>query len=128
MSTKIRNSISKKNPNYISKYRYLELKNFCLQYPEWKERLREINYYRLAEDGDPKRPTEDLAIEELYLKRKIELVERTAEEVDPTISSFLLQCVTCGKSYNVLVAYGIPCGKEYFYKRYREFFRRLGIL
>ena len=42
MSTVIRNEISKKNKWYIGKHRYLELKHFCLQYPEWKE-----EYHRL---------------------------------------------------------------------------------
>lgn len=31
--------LSEKNPYYISKHRYYELKHFCLQYPEWKDAL-----------------------------------------------------------------------------------------
>ena len=31
-----RSEISKKNPYWIPKHRYFELKHFCLQYPDWK--------------------------------------------------------------------------------------------
>ena len=30
--------------------------------------------------------------------------------------------VTCGVSYGVLAARGIPCGKDYYYDKYRKFF------
>ena len=32
----VRSEISKKNPYWIPKHRYFELKHFCLQYPDWK--------------------------------------------------------------------------------------------
>lgn len=37
MGTVIRSEISKKNPYYINKHRYYELKHYCLQYYIWKE-------------------------------------------------------------------------------------------
>ena len=40
--SRTRNEISVKNKYYISKHRYLELKHFCLQYPEWKRALSYI--------------------------------------------------------------------------------------
>lgn len=43
---KLRNEkpeLSKKSPFYITKYRYYELKNFCLQYPDWKKALEQVN-------------------------------------------------------------------------------------
>ena len=43
---KLRNEkpeLSKKSPYYIPKRRYYELKNFCLQYPDWKKALEQIN-------------------------------------------------------------------------------------
>ena len=47
----LRSEISNKSPYYISKHRYLELKHFCLQYPEWKEEINKINWYGRAGDG-----------------------------------------------------------------------------
>lgn len=43
---KLRNEkpeLSKKSPFYITKYRYYELKNFCLQYPDWKKALEQVD-------------------------------------------------------------------------------------
>ena len=37
MSTTIRPELSEKNPYWIEKHRYYELKHFCLQYPIWKK-------------------------------------------------------------------------------------------
>ena len=38
-----RAELSKKNPYYISKHRYYELKHFCRQYDEWKRALVRID-------------------------------------------------------------------------------------
>ena len=35
MSTQIRPEISQKNPYWIPKHRYYELKHFVMQYPAW---------------------------------------------------------------------------------------------
>lgn len=37
MATEIRPELSEKNPVWIGKHRYYELKHFCLQYPIWKK-------------------------------------------------------------------------------------------
>ena len=49
MSTTIRPELSEKNPYWIEKHRYYELKHFCLQYPIWKRA-------RAALDGLSQRP------------------------------------------------------------------------
>lgn len=36
MGTTIRPELSEKNPYWIERHRYYELKHFCLQYPIWK--------------------------------------------------------------------------------------------
>lgn len=36
MAHDIRPEVSQKNPFWIGKHRYYELKHFCLQYPIWK--------------------------------------------------------------------------------------------
>ena len=56
MATEIRPELSEKNPYWIGKHRYYELKHFCLQYPIWKKAynallglsLSLIHIYRLA--------------------------------------------------------------------------------
>ena len=37
MATTIRPELSEKNPYWIERHRYYELKHFCLQYPIWKK-------------------------------------------------------------------------------------------
>lgn len=43
--------LSRKNPYCLPKYRYLELKNFCFQYNDWKRALARLNGWR-AQEGD----------------------------------------------------------------------------
>ena len=110
--------------NYISKHRYYELKHFCYQYHEWEKSKSKIfpggNFDKNLSD-----PTGEVATELAMLDRKIETVDNCLKEVAPEIYIWLKMCVVDGKSYNVLVSYGVPCGKEYFYLRYRAFFSRL---
>lgn len=37
MGTTLRAELSEKNPYWMEKHRYYELKHFCLQYPIWKK-------------------------------------------------------------------------------------------
>lgn len=115
--------------NYISRNRYYELKYFCYQYHEWEKAKSNLKIFpggnfreKIAD------PTGDVAVKLAELNYKIELVDRCIQEVAPEIYIWLKECVTSGKSYNVLVPYGVPCGKEYFYQRYRAFFSRINQL
>lgn len=51
MAHDIRPEVSQKNPFWIGKHRYYELKHFCLQYPIWKRA-------RSSLDGLSKRPAD----------------------------------------------------------------------
>jgi len=131
MGTNVRSEISEKNPYYIHRERYYELKHFCRQYPIWKKA-----YYSL--DGLSKRP-EDL---ELFRRsnetsdptvrcveardsyaRKIEMVEKCAREASPDLYQYLMSYVTKGDAYSVLrMRDHIPCCKDVFYDTARRFF------
>ena len=43
MGTTLRAELSEKNPYWIEKHRYYELKHFCLQYPIWKKIYRSLD-------------------------------------------------------------------------------------
>ncbi len=130
MSTVIRAKLSDDNPYWISKHRYYELKHFCLQYPEWKKlysaglnTIRSPNFSRVGNSGNVSDPVADTSIRIEILSRYMKLVEQTAIKTDPELYSYILRCVTEGCSYVVLrTYYGIPCGRDYFYERYRRFF------
>ena len=115
--------------SYISRNRYYELKYFCYQYHEWEKAKSNLkifpggNFREKVAD-----PTGEVAVKLAELNYKIELVDRCIQEVAPEIYIWLKECITSGKSYNVLVTYGVPCGKEYFYQRYRAFFSRINQL
>ena len=119
----IRNEISVRSPYYISKHRYLELKHFCLQYPEWKTELNKINWFG-STGGEIKSTDISKPVDRLYEKRErylkcIEMVEQSALEADGDIFEWILKSVTEGVSYGYL---NVPCSRDYFYDRYRRFF------
>lgn len=127
MSTVIRNEISKKSPYYISKHRMLELKHFCLQYEEWRQeyiRLSVIQGYGYGKipGGENSDKVSKVAIRAAELDRNMKMVLHCCKEADESIWSYIFEAVTCGLSYGALAAKGIPCGKDYYYDRYRKFF------
>ena len=124
----IRSKISEKSPYYISKYRFLELKNFCRQYSEWRLEITKLNWYGQIGDGrgsDISDPTERLAERAISFKRRLEMVEQAVIWADPDIYEWILRAVTEGIGYGSL---NVPCSRDYFYDRYRRFFWKLSQL
>ncbi len=76
MPTNVRPEVSKKNPYYIERERYYELKHFCRQYPIWKKA-------HAALDGLSRRPAD------------LELFSETGETSDPTF-----RCVAARERYS----------------------------
>lgn len=121
--------LSKKNQHYVSKHRYLELKHFCLQYPEWVEELREIDGMvgrgggEIKGDRQASDPTAYAVMRRMILQKNIDLVRRAVQETDSSLFYWLFLAVTEERSYTYLKEIkGIPCSRDTFYRRYREFF------
>ena len=129
MGTNIRPEVSKKNPYYISRHRFYELKHYCLQYYEWKKlkcELEDILSFDKTGLGQNATewadPTGNIAVKIDGLNRKMEQIEKLTRLTDPFIQRYLFKAVTEGLSYTYLkTALGMPCSKEYFYRRYRKF-------
>ena len=127
MENQQRSKISVKNKYWIPRFRYLELKNFCLQYKDWKLALKEISLLRSEFEktstsllGDP---TELIAIKRLKYKRNIELIEETAALADQSIAKWIIKGVTENYSYEYLhYQLDLPVGRDTYYDRYRKFF------
>lgn len=131
MGTTLRSELSEKNPYWIEKHRYYELKHFCLQYPLWKKA-----YFSL--DGLSKRPnspavlssrrnlgnpTARCAEAKMFYGERMAMIKRVADATDPELADYILQAVTNGMSYDVLKArLEIPCCKDVYYGLYRRFF------
>ena len=131
MGTTIRPELSKRNPYWIEKHRYYELKHFCLQYDIWKKAYEGIDGFKLnplnegtlvmsRTFGDP---TGSAAIIKEYYSKRISLIEDAAKETDSELCGYILKGITKGYSYDILkVRFDIPCCKEVYYNLYRKFF------
>ena len=129
MSTVIRSELSKKNKYAMPKHRYLELKHFCMQYPEWQKELNGLNPLQSSfkeeriNVGNQSDPTGDFAERRLYLSGRIRLLKDAAYQTHPVIGKWLLESIVGGSSYESMAArYSIPCGREMWYELYRRFF------
>lgn len=113
----------------ISRHRYRELKEFCFQYGEKKEELRQL--YSLSSvppdvavmGGEPGKPTERKAMRTLQLKKDVELIDNALNGAcgdDVGIVPLLKKNVTEGIGFSGL-GY-VPCSVRSFYQYRRKFF------
>lgn len=124
-----RNELSAKSKYWISKHRYLELKHFCLQYPEWKRKYRQIDmlppsdgFVRVNSNQSGGFFVEYAALRRTDILQRMELVEKIANQTDDYLGPFIFSAVTEGQSYTQLRSRGMACGKDMFYDRYHKFF------
>ena len=122
-----RSTLSIKNKYWIPKFRYLELKNFCLQYPDWKLALKEISLLQshsvITPTSDPSDPTNKIAVCRLRYEENIQLIESIAKLSDPDLAKWIIRGVTENLSYDYLkYQLEIPAGRDMYYDRYRRFF------
>lgn len=124
-----RAELSKKNPYYISKHRYYELKHFCRQYDEWKRALVRIDGWKAFPESTgaivnatPSNPTEQMAMARAFYSSRVDLLEHCLGELEPAIAPYILRGVTEGHSYEALRIKGCPCCKDTYYNNYHKFF------
>lgn len=89
----------------ISKYRYRELKNFCLQYPEKKKQIQYGLMSHASSEGHSGRigrPTENQAINNNGFLLDCSMIEEAAIEAAPDIYPWILASVTEDLSYEEL--------------------------
>lgn len=114
----------------VSEDKYMELKYFCKQYLEKREKLYSLSEiqgvaYRDMPGGKTiANPTEHQALLRTRLKQDIELIEQTAIEADNSIYQEILKNVTEGIGYFYL---DVPCSKKYFYQARDRFFVLLAL-
>lgn len=78
----------------LSRNRFKELKHFCLQYPEMKERMLELYSKGYEETYDP---TGKIASELADIKKAMNLIEMTAFNVGKFPGEKILKIVTEGR-------------------------------
>ena len=113
----------------ISKYRYRELKNFCLQYQEKKEQISYgLTSHEPAEvhSGRISRPTENQAISNSPYIQDCLMIERAAAAASREIAPWILVSVTEDLNYEELEYHPelgrIPINRFDFYGVRRLFY------
>lgn len=128
MSTTVRAKISKKNPYYISKHRYYELKHFCLQYYEFKQKYDDLcidiysgNIKITVDDGKSYYGNNNLWLRQYYLSC-MQLIEECSQSID-ILNDYVFRAVTENLSYTYLRnRLNIPAGKDLYYEQMRKFY------
>ena len=127
MENQQRSKISVKNKYWIPKFRYLELKNFCRQYNDWKLAIKEMSLieaqFAKMPSGEIGNPTEQMAMKRWKYEHNIDLINEIAYLADPSISKWIVKGVTENYSYEYLhYQLDLPAGRDLYYDRYRRFF------
>ena len=112
MGTTLRAELSEKNPYWIEKHRYYELKHFCLQYPIWKKayaaldgtNTKTMNLAMRVITNNIDDPTSRYAIARAYYADRMNMLERVANFTNPELAEYLLKGITEGWSYDILKA------------------------
>ena len=111
----------------MSKHRYLELKHFCLQYFEWEKAVNEITKFpRMDFSENISSPefsdmTGNTAIDISYYTSRMDAVKKVCHMADEGIEKWLFLALTKDYTYPYLKSVlDIPCGRDYFYERYRR--------
>lgn len=119
--------LSRKNPYYLPKNRYLEMKHFALQYEYWKEEINSIDILGTAKistvSSGPSDPVwSAYQRRELYI-RNMEMVEDAAKETDDVLGYFVFLTATKECTYdNLRLMHNIPCCRKTYYDMLRRFY------
>ncbi|MBO7450699.1 MAG: hypothetical protein J6U54_10045 [Clostridiales bacterium] len=112
--------VTKKNPFWLPKNRYYELKYFCLQFWDWQKRRAQLDGMATRENREP---TEQEAIERAELSEKIQKVMTCCTLAAHQYDEILLTGVTKGLSYDAMsVKKVLPIARDAYYVIYRKFF------
>lgn len=114
----------------ISKYAYRELHNFCLQYPDKKQKLSEIRSpYRSPEITDlpkahtPGDPVCSAAVKAACLAGDVELIERCAKQASADDWKHVLLAVTQDVPwYSLRVRHNLQTGEKTFNRERQSFY------
>lgn len=119
----------------ISDAAYKELRAFCLQYDEKLARLNDAyslkspNLSGMPHGSGISDPTARAAeLCEKY-KEDIDLIEKTAREVDPKLAPFIIKNVTSENCppWVLKTRYGMEAGEKQFNKKRRQFYYLLAL-
>ena len=120
----------------ISKYRYDELKAFCLQYEEKKSKINRgvgaMNYDGMPKGNYKENSLETQAIKNIMYQKDCEMIEQAAVAASAEVYQYIIKSVTNDLSYR-FIEYDeklgkISVGKTEFYAIRRKFYHFLDLL
>ena len=120
----------------ISKYRYDELKAFCLQYEEKKSKINRgvgaMNYDGMPKGNYKENSLEAQAIKNVIYQKDCEMIEQAAVAASAEVYQYIIKSVTNDLSYR-FIEYDeklgkISVGKTEFYAIRRKFYHFLDLL
>lgn len=128
MSTDIRPELSKKNPYWLPKHRYYELKHFAMQYPDWTAARNGLIFTHAPSYGVRVKtnlgdPTMTCAELREYYTERIDMIDRAS--MGCGCPKYVLYGILNDSSYEkILAKYPsfIVYTKEKYYDCYRKFF------
>lgn len=114
----------------ISSKRYMELRGFCGQYPEWKQQIENYSYLSgVSYDGvssankEISDPTEKMAERILKLQQNVDLIDDLAKLVDPDYWQTIIDVICYDAPLIKKISDGdLPMSKSAFYERRMFFF------
>lgn len=116
----------------ISRKRYKELCGFCEQYPDWKLELdlhkdtlksRQLDGMPFLPAGHTSDPTAVLAIKRESIRKKVDLIESVAKEVDSDLWEYIIKSVCYEQPFwYIRDIMRIPCSERSFWDRRKYFF------
>ena len=114
----------------LSKPEYLSAKYYALRYGDWLQEYNALSssVSSVVLDGMPHgsgvgNPTEGLAIRRAEIKKKLDLIEKTAEEADKEFSKFILRRAINDESFERMnLNDGLYCSQRTFYRKMHAFY------
>lgn len=116
----------------LGKNEFLHAKYYALRYNKWKDEYKALEDSSKAIRYDKDRiqtsgdfdPVEYAGMRRAELAKKMEMIEKTAEETDPELSDWILQGVTQDfATFKYLsTVKRIPCGKDKYYNARRKYY------
>ena len=123
-------TLSKTNKYYIPKETFLTVIHYCKQYPMWEMELgttldqsKAIRYDAdRVQSSNQYDPTAEPAIKRADIASKKQTVDDVAQFVAGSMYKWLILGVCYDMPYYVLKQKGIPCGKDMYYDKRRQFY------